>query len=73
LCLYSKAHYKEILFTDKKIFTLEETFNNQNNRVYARPSKEAQELVPWIERGHYHATVMVDGKASLLYIFVKRH
>ena len=24
-----KGHYKEILFTDEKIFTVEETFNKQ--------------------------------------------
>jgi hypothetical protein len=44
---------KEILFTDEKIFTVEETFNMQNNRVYAWSSKEARKLVPWIKRGHY--------------------
>ena len=28
-------HYKEILSTDEKIFTVEKTFNKQNNKVYA--------------------------------------
>ena len=27
--LFGKEHYKEILFTDEKIFTLEETFNKK--------------------------------------------
>ena len=36
LSLYSKEHYKEILFTDEKIFTVEETFNKQNNRARDR-------------------------------------
>ena len=33
----------------KKIFTVEETFNKQNDRVYAQLFKEAHELVPRIE------------------------
>lgn len=71
LSLYGKEHYKKILFTDEKIFTVEESFNKQNDRVYARSSKEASELVPRIERGHYPASVMVwwgvtyDGVTSL--------
>lgn len=71
LSLYGKERYKEILFTDEKIFTVEETFNKQNDRVYAQSSKEARELVPRIERGHYPASVMVwwgvsyDGVTSL--------
>jgi hypothetical protein len=50
---YGKEHYKEILFTDANSFTVEESFNKQNNRVYARSFKEARELVPRIELGHY--------------------
>ena len=55
----------------KKIVTAEETFNKQNNRVYARSSEEAHELVPRITWGHYPASVMVwwevsyDGVISL--------
>jgi hypothetical protein len=56
---YSKEHYKEILFTDENIFTVEETLNKQNDRVYARSSKEAYELVLRIERSHCPASVMV--------------
>ena len=33
--------------------TVEEIFNKQNDKAYARASKEARELVPRIERGHY--------------------
>ena len=57
--LYGIEHYKEILFTDEKHFFVAETFNKQNDRVYARSSKEAHELVPGIKRGHYPASVMV--------------
>jgi len=35
LLLYGKERYKEILFTDEKIFTVEETFSKKNDRVYA--------------------------------------
>ena len=49
-CRTVKNIKKEILFTDEKMFTIEETFNKQNDRVYAWSSKEARELVPRIER-----------------------
>jgi hypothetical protein len=38
---------------------VEETFNKQNGRVYARSSKEAHKQVPGIERGHFPASVMI--------------
>ena len=41
----------------KKMFTMEETFNKQNDRVYARSFKEARELVQRIKGGHYSASV----------------
>ena len=46
-------YYKEILFTDEKILTVEETFNKKNNRVHSRLSKETRELVPRIKWGYY--------------------
>ena len=55
----------------QKIFTPDEKFNKQNDRVYSRSSKEASELVPRMKRGHYPALVMVwwgvcyDGVTSL--------
>ena len=50
LLLYGKEHYKEIIFTDEKIFTAEQTFNKQSDKVYTWPSKEARELVSGIEQ-----------------------
>ena len=50
LSLYGKEHYKEILFTDEKNCTMEETVNKQNVSVYAQSSKEARKLMLWIER-----------------------
>ena len=71
--MYGKEHYKEILFTDEKMFTVEETFNEQNNRVYARLSKKAHKLVLGIERGNYSASVMVWwGDITSLHFFVTR-
>jgi hypothetical protein len=55
-----KEHNKEILFTDEKFFTVKETFNKQNNRVYAWSFKEACKLVPRIEFGHYPASVITS-------------
>lgn len=56
---YAGAEYRRILFTDEKNFTVEEKFNKQNDRVYARSSKEAAELVPRVQKGHHPASVMV--------------
>ena len=52
LLSYSKGDYKEILFTDEKIFTMEETSNRQNDRFHAQSYKEARELVPRIKQSH---------------------
>lgn len=59
LRLYGKKRYKNILFTDEKIFTVEEKYNKQNDRVYARTSYEAKDKVPRVQRGHHPASVMV--------------
>ena len=68
--LYGKDRYKEILFIDEIIFTLEETFNKQNDRVYAHSSTEFRDLMPRIEWDHYPASVMVwwGGFASLRFL-----
>lgn len=56
--------YKKILFTDEKIFTIEQKFNRQNDRVYATSSHEAKDKVPRISRGHHPTSVMVWWGAS---------
>lgn len=48
-----RAVTKKILFIDKKVFTIEQKLNCQNNRVYARSSTEAPEKVLRIQRGHH--------------------
>lgn len=56
---YADGRHRDILFTDEKIFTVEEKFNKQNDRVYARSSREAREVVAKVQRGHHPASVMV--------------
>lgn len=56
---YAKNRHRKIMFTDEKIFTVEESFNKQNDRVYAQSSLQANELVPRVQRGHHPASVMV--------------
>lgn len=59
LSRYTKNAHRQILFTDEKIFTVEESFNKQNDRVYVRSSREASQLIPKVQRGHHPASVMV--------------
>lgn len=56
---HAKGGYRRILFTDEKIFTVEEKYNRQNDRVYAHSSQEASQKVARVERGHHPASVMV--------------
>ena len=56
---YANNGHQNILFTDDKIFTIEESFNYWNDRVYAWSSREASEIVPKDERGHHPSSVMV--------------
>lgn len=56
---HADGGHRRILFTDEKIFTVEEKFNRQNDRVYAHSSQEATEIIPKVERGHHPASVMV--------------
>lgn len=59
LSRYGAGRYRDILFCDEKVFDVEESYNRQNDRVYARSSIEAQEKVPRIQRAHHPASVMV--------------
>ena len=56
---------------DEKDFAMEETFYKENDKVYARSSKEALKLVPRIEQGSWFGGECPK-TASFLYIFVKR-
>lgn len=59
LSRYANGGHRQILFTDEKIFTVEEKYNRQNDRVYAHSSQEAAEKIGRVERGHHPASVMV--------------
>ena len=50
---YANNGERNILFTDEKISTIEESFNRQNFRVYASNSREACEIVSKVQRGHH--------------------
>ncbi len=50
---------QKILFTDEKIFTIEQKCNKQNDKVYARTSYEDKAKVPRIQRGNQPSSVMV--------------
>ena len=56
---YAQNGHRRILFTDEKIFTIEESFNRQNDRVYASTSQEARKQVPKVQRAHHPSSVMV--------------
>ena len=58
------------------LFTIEESLNRQNDRVYASSSREAHEIVPEVQRGHYSSSMMVwwgqsYSGATQLHFFVK--
>lgn len=56
---YGKNKHRKILFSDEKIFTVEEKFNKKNDKVYAKSSREANQAVKRVQRGHHPASVMV--------------
>jgi hypothetical protein len=37
---HAENGHENILFTDEKFFTIEEQYNNQNNKIYAQTSLE---------------------------------
>lgn len=52
--------HRRILFSDEKIFTIEEKINRQNDRVYAKTCYEALEKAPRVTRAHHPpSSVMV--------------
>ncbi len=51
--------HRRILFSDEKIFTIEEKINRQNDRVYAKTCYEANEKAPRVTRAHHPPSVMV--------------
>lgn len=56
---YAGKKCREILFSDEKIFTVEESYNKQNDKVYAHSSEEASNRIPRVQRGHFPSSLMV--------------
>jgi hypothetical protein len=50
---------KNILFTGKKIFTIEEQYKCQNRKIYAQSSHEVKENVPRVQTGRHPSYVTV--------------
>jgi hypothetical protein len=57
--LHAKNGHEHILSTHKKIFTIEEWYNHQNDKVYAKMCHEVKEKVPRVQRGHHPSCIMV--------------
>jgi hypothetical protein len=53
---HAENRHENILFTDKKIFTIEEQYNNQYNKIYAQTSLEVHSEGAG---GHHPSYVMV--------------
>ncbi|KAA5709031.1 helix-turn-helix domain-containing protein, partial [Klebsiella pneumoniae] len=56
---YAGKKYREILFSDEKFFTVEESYYKQNDKVYAHSSEEASNRIPRVQRGHFPSSLMV--------------
>ena len=56
---HTKNGHKNIIFTDEKIFTIEEQYNCQNNKIYAHTSHEVKENNLRMQRGHHPFYIMV--------------
>ncbi|RVE53060.1 hypothetical protein evm_002358 [Chilo suppressalis] len=54
-----KKNIGKNLFSDEKIFTVEESYNKQNDKVYAHSSEEASNRIPRVQRGHFPSSLMV--------------
>jgi transposase len=68
---FANSAHRQILFTDEKLFTIEQAYNSQNNRIW---SKESPGTSAIISRTQKPASVMVwagvtaTGKTPLVFI-----
>jgi len=56
---HAENGHENILFTDEKIFTIEQQYNRLNDKICAQTSLAAKEKVPRVQRGHHPSYVMV--------------
>lgn len=71
---YAGESLHRILFTDEKIFTVEEKFNRQNDRIYAKRKSDIPIAARKSKKSHHPGSVMVwlgvswIGKAELYFV-----
>src|SRR5277367_3805735 len=71
---YAGESYRQILFTDEKIFTVEEKFNGQKDRIYAKRKSDIPIAVRKSKKAHHPGSVMVwvgvtwMGKAEVCFV-----
>ncbi len=71
---HGKKKIENILFTDEKIFNVEESYNRQNDRIYAKSAKDIPKAKKKVKRAHHPGYVMVwagvscKGKADLHFV-----
>lgn len=64
----------DILFTDEKLFTVEQSFNHQNDRIWSKSVKDANNNGRYVSRKGHPASVMVwagvtaTGKTPLVFV-----
>jgi len=56
---HAKNGHENTLFTDEKIFGIEEQYNHQNNKIYAQTSHEVNENVLRVKGGNHPSCVVV--------------
>jgi hypothetical protein len=56
---HTENGHENILFMEEKIFTIEEQYNHQNNKIYAQTSRKALEKVQRVQRDQHPSYVMV--------------
>lgn len=71
---FQRGSHKSIVFSDEKLFTVEEKFNKQNVRIIAKNIKEANKHGRIVKRKAHPKSVMVwgaitaDGKSPLVFV-----
>lgn len=71
---FSAARHRKILFTDEKVFTVEQVFNKQNTRILARNVADASKKGRYVQKRGHAVSVMVwagitsDGKTPLVFV-----
>jgi len=53
---HAENRHENILFTGEKIFTIEEQYSHQNDKIYAQTSREAKEKFPRVQKHHHSFT-----------------